>query len=511
MRPNILHIFTDQQRFDTIAALGNSIIRTPHLDRLVQSGVTFTNAYTPSPVCVAARCSMIHGLYPVATGCLANDTMPSNLPSLMDLLADAGYDTHGIGKCHFTPDPLAARGFSSREVQEEFPVGTLEQNSYLKFLVDHDHADAYEAHGVRSSMYYIPQPSRLDREHHPSQWIGSRSVAYIQKNQGSPKPWYLFSSFVHPHPPFTPPVPFHSLYEAKKMPVPNIPEHWEELQMFVNRMQNRYKYRDNGFDLNLVRCIKAYYYACISFVDFQIGRILDALEQTGQMANTLIVFCSDHGELLGDYRCFGKRSMHDASARIPLLLCAPDMIERGMCCDLPVSLIDLLPTFLEAAGQTSIPKIDGVSLFETLSGKSQRRYVYSMYSCYQDKDYAQVSDIPPEYAGMEKEALGTYMITDGNWKFIHSMPDNKSFLFDHSADPHETRNLDGMPAFSATKANLKHELVTYLRSSGLGCILDGDDFKAFPRVEIPKDPDAGLLVQDIQAPWFDKKIEKYTD
>lgn len=122
-----------------------------------------------------------------------------------------------------------------------------------------------------------------------------------------------------------------------------------------------------------------------------------------------------------------------------------------------------------------------------------------------------MSDIPSEYAGMEKEALGTYMITDGNWKFIHSMPDNKSLLFDHSADPHETRNLYGMPAFSATKASLKHELVTYIRSSGFGCILDGDDFKVFPRVEIPKDPDAGLLVQDIEAPWFDKKIDKYTD
>ena len=117
-QPNILHIFVDQQRFDTIRALGNHIIHTPNLDRLCSNGVAFTNAFSPSPVCVAARCSMIYGQYPANTDCYANTTMPTdNRTSFMTALTDAGYCTHGIGKCHFTPDTYALRGFQSRERQ----------------------------------------------------------------------------------------------------------------------------------------------------------------------------------------------------------------------------------------------------------------------------------------------------------------------------------------------------------------------------------------------------------
>ena len=119
MKPNILHIFVDQQRFDTIATLGNPIIKTPNLDRIANQGVAFTNAYTPCPVCIAARCSMIYGQYPYSTGCYENTPMPDDRRSFMDELAAAGYYTHGIGKCHFAPDSYSLRGFISRERQEE--------------------------------------------------------------------------------------------------------------------------------------------------------------------------------------------------------------------------------------------------------------------------------------------------------------------------------------------------------------------------------------------------------
>ena len=186
-------------------------------------------------------------------------------------------------------------------------------------------------------MYYIPQPSPLAPEDHPPQWIGDRSVDFITRQAGHPDPWYLFASFIHPHPPFAPPNPWHKLYRPDQMPLPNRPDAFETLQTLVNRCQNRYKYRDNGFDLNLVRAIKAYYYACISVVDFQVGRLLDALEQTGQIDQTLIGFTADHGEHLGDYQCFGKRSMHDSCARIPLIVAQPGRFAAGQVCDEPVS------------------------------------------------------------------------------------------------------------------------------------------------------------------------------
>src|SRR5690606_34395670 len=124
----------------------------------------------------------------------------------------------------------------------------------------------------------------------------------------------------------------------------------ESLHTYANRHQNRYKYRDAGTDLNLLRAMKAYYYACISFVDYQIGRIVSALEESGRLEDTLILFASDHGEFLGDYGCFGKRSMLNSAARVPLIARYPERFGAGQRCDAPVSLVDILPTFLGGAG-----------------------------------------------------------------------------------------------------------------------------------------------------------------
>ncbi|MGI6102615.1 MAG: sulfatase-like hydrolase/transferase [Bacillota bacterium] len=171
-RPNILHFFVDQQRFDTIGALGNPIIKTPNLDRLCETGVAFTNAFSPSPVCVAARCSMIYGQYPMNTSCYSNaPEQESNKETFMAALTDVGYRTHGIGKCHFTPDPYALRGFQSREVQEEMGARSLENEPYLKELHDRGYKHILEPFGMRGEMYYIPQPSQLPADVHPSQWV----------------------------------------------------------------------------------------------------------------------------------------------------------------------------------------------------------------------------------------------------------------------------------------------------------------------------------------------------
>ena len=171
----------------------------------------------------------------------------------------------------------------------------------------------------RGEMYYIPGsqvPARL----HATQWVGDHSEAFIREHartredarEGGDRPFFLFSSYIHPHPPFAPPTPWNKLYRGPLMPLPKRPAQREALWTWANRHQNRYKYRDNGIDDNLLRVIKAHYYACISFVDYQVGRLLAALEETGMLDDTLILFASDHGELLGDYDCFGKRSMPDS-------------------------------------------------------------------------------------------------------------------------------------------------------------------------------------------------------
>ena len=505
-RTNILHIFSDQLRFDAIHSNGNPVIKTPNLDRLATMGVSYQRAYTPSPVCVAARCSMLSGCYPTKTKCISNDKMPDNMPSFMEILTQNGYRTHGIGKCHFTPDSNALRGFQTRERQEEMHPDILRREPYYQMLLENGFDYAYEAHGVRGPMYYIPQPSRLPAKFHPTQWIGDRTVDFIENNRD--KPWYLFSSFIHPHPPFTPPVPWHKLYDPVLMPLPKYTCDDESMQMFINRVQNRYKYRDIGIDLNLIRCMKAYYYSCVSFVDYQVGRIIDALENSGQSDNTLIVFTSDHGELLGDYHCYGKRSMHDSSARIPMLIYQKGIFEGGRKVDTPVSLVDLAPTFLDTARiDPASMHMDGHSLLKRENGN-----VYSIYSCYQEVRNGSAKMIPEMFRNdskLLKEVCGNYMITDGQWKYIYSAPDHKEFLFDMLTDQ-ETRNRAGVASCKPQQERLKKQLIAFLECEGISGLSSNGEWIDYPVFQLPDNPDSGLITQNITCDWFDEILPGYT-
>jgi len=489
-RPNILLLFTDQQRADTIHAAGNPVIRTPALDRLVREGVTFRSAYTPSPVCVSARCSLIFGQYPHRTGCSDNaDPMPEDRPAFMDFLADAGYHAHGIGKMHFKPDSQALRGFHSREHQEEMRRN-IEDDDYLRFLHANGFGHVHDPMGCRGEMYYIPQPAQMPAKFHATQWVGDRAVAFL-RDARKDEPFFLWTSFVHPHPPFSPPTPWNKLYRAPMMPLPKRPEQLESLWTYMNRHQNRYKFRDNGIDNNLLRCMKAYYYACISFIDHQIGRILATLEQRGDLDNTLILFTSDHGEFLGDYNCFGKRSMLDPAARIPLLVRHPERFEGGTFSDAPVSLVDIMPTFLNAAGiDAGGHTLDGVDLADIARGGQDDRRLYAQHR----------GGETGQYRGLSRE-----------WKYAYSAADRREYLFDRVNDPQETRSRAGVRFCLDTQREMRNELIRYLRSTGYSEPCEGDNWRLLPQPEMPANPDAGLLIQD--APWAKpyQAITGYTD
>jgi arylsulfatase len=519
-RPNILHIFVDQQRFDTIGALNNPVIKTPNLDRLAKSGVAFTNAYAASPVCIASRCATIYGQYPANNGCYENTVMPEDgRSSFMDGLTKAGYRTHGIGKCHFSPDPFAMRGFQTREVQEEGgakSIESIEKHTYLKYLYDKGYRHLMEPYGVRGEMYYIPQPSQLPPEDHPTQWVGDRSLDFIRNNRSSSEPWYLFSSYIHPHPPFSPPNPWHKLYRASLMPLPNIPDEYEKLHTFVNRCQNRYKYRDNGYDKNLIRVMKAYYYACISFVDYQIGRMLDELENTKQLDNTMIIFNADHGEHLGDYRCFGKRSMHDSAARVPLIVKMPGKFDGGKVFEKAVSLIDIAPTVLSVAdANITTHKLDGMDLFKLVNGKSEREYVYSQLSFdgmgigFIQKDKEFLDSMSDETT--RRAVFSTYMAASRDWKYFYSAADNREFLFDKKMDPNETRNVVNNNFLNNALVDIKSSLIEHLKENGETGGIKNGEWVSFKVPHFVKDPDAGLLIQDMYTPWSNGDIPGYKE
>lgn len=473
-QPNMLFVMTDQQRSDTIGALGNRAIRTPVLDSLVESGTAFTNCYTPSPVCVAARSAAITGVPPHRNGCTSNNESPFGLPSIMQVLQDSGYQTHGIAKMHFNPTVDAMWGFDSRDISEEGARSPHSRNDFHDYLSNNAYGHVLEPQGIRSEMYYVPQASQLPAEHHHTSWVADRAIDFLARRDRA-RPFFLGTSFIKPHPPFEAPVPWNKLYRAADMLPPHRPEGFEQLLSYWNHHQNRYKYRDKGYDEMLFRTIKAMYYACISFIDFNLGRILDALGE--EIDNTLIVYTSDHGEMLGDYGSVGKRTMLNPAVKVPLLVRAPaDIAPRGQI-DTPVSLLDLFPTFAAAAGADEpAPSREGQNLIEIAAGKSDREYVFSQFS---------------------EGNTGLYMIAGRDLKYIYSAADRQEWLIDLRVDPDETKNWAGNPRYVDRLQTMRRLLIERFERDGYEmAVRDGEwrDYEA-PAFPVPGGDD-GLLFQD---------------
>ncbi|MBN2853041.1 MAG: sulfatase-like hydrolase/transferase [Clostridia bacterium] len=464
---NVILFFTDQQRFDTIGSLGNPVIKTPALDRLLSVGTWFSNAYTPSPVCVSARLSMLTGKYCHQTKCTKNEIMPGGLTSIMHVLKEHGYQTHGAGKMHFMFKDDDLFGFDHLDSSEEIDNG--KKDDYKDFLLTNGYGHVKDPHGVRSEMYYIPQPSQLpDRLHH-STWVADRSIDFLT-SRNTEKPFFLMSSFIKPHPPFEAPVPFNKLYRAYDMPLPIMNDDDETRQTYWNKIQNRYKGRDKGTDQNLLKTMKAYYYACISHVDCQIGKIMDYLELNDLMDDTMIIFASDHGEMLGDYHCFGKRCFYDGAVRIPLIVKAANQKESA-CSHANCSLVDLFPTILDELDIPDAFQLAGNSLYNL----SDDRAVISQFNTGE---------------------FGTYMIKQGNRKYIYSAPDDKEWFFDSAAEKGESVNLALNPDCESNMNDLKRILIDKFEKDGYFQVLDHGDFRKYGK-KIPfQSPDEGYLFQD---------------
>jgi len=479
--PNILLLFTDQQRHDTVGALGNDVIRTPTLDRLAREGTAFTRCYTPSPVCVSARCSLVTGLLPHRTGCTDNgQPNPQDVLSFMERLAALGYRTHGIGKMHFAPDLRRLWGFESREFSEE-GIGSPDDR-FRQHIDAHGFRHVQDPHGVRSEMYYVPQPSQLPAHLHHTAWVGDRSIEFL-KTRDRNRPFFLWSSFIKPHPPFEVPTPWNKLYRAAEMAPPFRPEGFGALLTYWNRFQNRYKYRDRGYDEMLARTMRAHYYACISFIDFHVGRILEALGADAD--HTLIAFTSDHGELLGDYGSYGKRCMLDAAARIPMLLRWPERFAAGARCATPCSLIDLFPTFLSAAGDGHPRACDeGTDLGSVASGAESDRIAIGQF---------------------QKGGQAVYLAASREAKYVYSAPDRREWYFETEGDGRESLDRANNPFYRTRMYALRERLWAQLRKDGCREPLDGDGWRTYPPPEFPDSPDWNLLFQD------DPKLQQYID
>ena len=339
-RPDILFIMTDQQRFDTIAALGNSNIHTPNLDRLARRGVTFSRAYASCPVCMAARYTIRTGCEPPTTRVFANaranpvagqavEMEERCGPYLGRTISRLGYRTFGIGKFHTAPCQEDLGYEVCLHSEETYSAVTRQSDDYARWLsLEHPEFNFVEQlMGERSEMYYIPQRSPLPAELGVESWAADRAVEQIATSADR-RPYFGFVSFVGPHPPLAPPIPFNRMYHPDRMPNPILgsieQDHMDEEIPYM-----RHAIWADAINEPLARIVKARYYGEISYIDHAIGKILDAVDANPNSKNTLLCFFSDHGDLLGDHHGWQKQNFFEASCRIPFLLSWPAQLPAG--------------------------------------------------------------------------------------------------------------------------------------------------------------------------------------
>jgi len=464
-KPNVLFIMTDQQRFDTIAALGNSSIYTPNIDRLVARGMTFTNAYSTCPVCVPARYTIRTGCDPYTTRIFQNgkpaleDGMAATMrgrcgPYLAETMRDLGYRTFGIGKFHTSPwnEEL---GYEVHLRSEELYANPEQRrgDAFAHWIAtEHPKFDFIEGlMGERTEMYNMPQMSPMPADVTVEGWAAARAVEQLANKD--PRPYFGFVSFIGPHPPFAPPIPFNRIYSPDKMANPicgNLDDdHLDEQIPYMN-----YAIWSEDINNSHARVARARYYGEITYIDHCIGQILDAVEKRDDAANTVICFYSDHGEHLGDHHAWQKESFFEVSCHVPFLLSWPEKIAAAKTSSELVCLTDLFAIATGAAGNVQVR--EGMDVLGMLHDAAPARQ--TLFG----------------YYGEPGTRRFKIMARQDKWKYIFLANGCREQLFDLSSDPHELNNLAQSQSAMATrlrqvaeKACNRLELRSVLDANGL--------------------------------------------
>ncbi len=448
-RPNILFLMTDQQRADCVGADGNRTIHTPHLDRLAREGALFTNAYSATPTCTPARSALLTGLSPWNHGMLGYQNIPAAFAyEKPRALAELGYRTVSIGKNHFQPWRLS-HGYQQMFLDEHVQRRPGEERTdYESFFYSQlPHGNPY-ATGLGWNDYAarpFAHPERL----HPTTWMGDTAVRYLEGHDAQ-APFYLKVSFIRPHSPYDPPQRFWDRYRDTKLPAAQSGP-WAD--RFATPSSDRSDIWHGRLSEAQVRESRRGYYACITHVDEQIGRILETLERRKLLEETLIVFTSDHGDMTGDQNLWRKSYPYQQSARIPMIVrWAKGMLDapRGQRIAAPVELRDIFPTFLDAAGQAPARPLDGDSLLKLCRNPQSpwRPWIDLEHDiCYSPRN-------------------NWNALTDGRVKYIYQAFDGEEQLFNLAQDPHELNDLAPRPEHEALLRTWRARMIEHLSVRG---------------------------------------------
>ncbi|MBU2937752.1 MULTISPECIES: sulfatase family protein [Pacificibacter] len=446
-KPNFLWICTDQQRFDTIRGLGNTHINTPNLDRLMDEGVSFDRTYCQSPVCTPSRASFLTGRYPRTTRTTrnGNDKFPDDEILVPHILSENGYTCGLIGKLHLSAADGRTEvlpkhhGYDMVKWCHGPRDGWGDDNAYQKWL---------RSQGVSWETDYHGKNGGIDPQFHQTTWCANEAIGFMDAHEDTP--WMLSINIFDPHHPFDPPAEYKAKYPAEDMPLPK----WREGELDNKPLIQRDDYENGGQSGLGPSCktmtdrdIQNYvsdYYAMVDLIDVQVGRLIDHLDKTGQRDNTIIIFHSDHGEMLGDHGLILKGGhFYEELVHVPLIMSCPARLSQKIRSKALVELVDLAPTILDFAGIDVPLAMQGRSLSHILQGKAEP-------DAHKDAVYCEYYNALP---AAHKGVFAT-MYFDGRYKLTVFHGQDIGELYDHETDPDEFDNKWDDPAYQALKSEL---------------------------------------------------------
>ena len=441
--PHILLIMADQLAAPVLPFYGGRAVRAPALANLAAHGMTFDAAYCNFPICAPSRYSMLAGRLPHAIGAWDNATeFPASIPTMAHYLAAAGYRTILAGKMHFVgPDQL--HGYAERLTTDIYPAEFL-------WVPDWSKGPGDKPTGIGMGHVVDAGPCTRNMQIDYDEEVEHAAVQriYDLARSAVDEPFFLTVSFTHPHPPFVAPQAHWDTYEGVSIASPTVAEiPYEQLDphsqwLHVAHGQDRHTISPE----DVLRARRAYY-AMVSYVDEKVSRVLEALERSGLAGDTLVVFCADHGEMLGERGMWFKQTFFEWSVRVPLIVRWPGVVAPGRC-TAPCSLVDLLPTFLDAAATgrdaariQPVDPIDGASLLPELKGGASSR----------------PRDVLSEYSS-EGVCAPSRMLRQGDHKLVFTRG-LKPLLHDLRNDPNELENLSGRASHAAIEARMRERLL----------------------------------------------------
>ena len=465
VRPNIIFLMDDQHRWDALGCQ-DPMVKTPALDRLAKEGIRFDQAVCQAPMCIPSRHSLMLGLYPHQVGILSNGPglRDEQLPcdTLAEMLRKAGYQTAGFGKMHWLAAGASTRGFEVRYTPCDNERGAI---TMIK-----DDPDGYQHYNDEVASYgdgeewpagYVGCTSKLPEAEHRDGWSCKRCLEFLDHGRDDKRPLFLYLSFLKPHAGANVPAGYEDLYDLAAMPVPPQPllEMVEPCHATGNDRQDMYReFWSKASKEQWQRMVLRYRANC-SWIDSMFGRVMDKLRAQGLLDNCLIIYVSDHGEMLGErYYRFNKYCLFESGVRVPLILAgtAVPAEKRGVTDHRMAEEVDIYPTIAAVAGITGLPAKPG----ENLLGPGARKAGFCEYSDRPGK-------VSFMWRGAERKLILSFPKDGIGGKPLHAGDVIAGELYDIKTDPQEWHNLYDDAAWLAVRERMTQELITHLNTVAL--------------------------------------------